>query len=290
MPTNEETTKTTPLPVLCDLGEVTDLNNLKDQLRKCKAKIESDQMNVNNWKNRVSKLEADIASFDKASGQIDQIYEEYKKAYENIEKDKDFIKNEYDKWNRSLPTSQEDRSRVDGVIEEIKTEIDKSRIEIGKLEKCEGEITAKESILYAEVEFKKTLQIFSNLETNFENLKNGLKKINENIKKGKDSSKSIQDELNKRTENGEQNKKYEMNAYFYSKELEDIKGLLEKWIKAPDSFKLELKTALIDLGKKKIELNGKEGRLNEWKAKLEDTKKKLEAAEKSRNKNILDRL
>lgn len=291
MTKDEETTKSTPLPLPCDALGIPDLKNLKDQLRKCKSQIERDQTQINNWKNRASKLEADIASFDKASGQIDQLYEEYKKAYENIEHDKVFVTTEYDRWNKSLPTSQEDRKSVDVVINEIDVlQIDYYQNEIAKLEKCEGELPANESILYAEVEFKKAQFKFTDSEKIIEESKNLLKKINENIKKGKDSSKSIQDELNKRTEDGEQNKKNERNAYFYFKELEVAKVWLKNHIKLPNEFKDELKTALEETGKLKIKLNYDEGILNEWKARLEDLKKKLEAAEKSRNKDILDRL
>lgn len=286
----EETTESTPLPLPCDALGIPDLKNLRDQLRKCKTRIESDQTQVNNWKNRASKLEADIASFDKASGQIDQLYEEYKRAHENIEKDRDFVKIEYDSLKKSLPTSQEDKKRVDDVIGEIKGQIENYQNEIDKLEKCEGELPVNGSIIYSEVEFKKAQKFFKDSEKKFEESKNLLKKINENIKKGKDSSKSIQDELNKRTKNGKENKKYERNAYFYFKELGDAAFWLEESIKSPDNFKNELKAALEFMEKLKIVLNDNEGRLNEWKARLEDNKKKLEAAEKSRNKDILDRL
>ncbi len=289
--TNEKgTTESTPLPLPCDALGMSDVKKIKDQLRQCKTQIDKDQTQVNNRKNRTSKLEADIASFDKASGQIDQLYEEYKKAHENLEKDKILITKEYDCWNTSLPTSPEDRKLVDDVAKIIDGQITDFNKEIEKLEKCEGGLDLNGSILYAEVEYKKAQFIFKNSEKIFEESKNRLKKINENIKKGKDSSKAIQDELNKLSENGEQNKKYERNAYFYFKELAASKVWLVSWIKSPDVFKRELKTALEVMGNSKIVLNDNEGKLNEWKALLEDDKKKLEAAEKSRNKDILDRL
>ncbi len=292
MTKDEETTESTPLPLPCDALGIPDLKHLKDQLRKCKDQIDKDQTLVNNKKNRVSKLEADIGSFDKASAQIEQSYEEYKKAYENIEKEREILKKECDYWKQSLPTKQQDRKHVDRIIKEIDEDlIGYYRKEIDELEKIEGECELPPgSIIYAEFEFKKAQKEFKDSEKKFEDTKNRLKKINETIKKGKDSGKSIQDELNKRTDDDEKNKEYEMNAYFYFTELCAASTWLGNWIKSPNDFKDELKAALEDMQKKKIILNDNEGRLNEWKAKLEDRKKKLEAAEKSRNKDILDRL